>query len=37
VALSMLRRGTKLEKALVQLAERVAPARAQQTRTGRKF
>ena len=37
VALSMLRRGTKLEKALIQLADRAAPARAAQTRTGRKF
>jgi pilus assembly protein CpaE len=37
VALSMLRRGTKLEKAMTQIAERAAPARAAQTRTGRKF
>jgi len=37
VALSMLRRGTKLEKALAQLAERAAPARTAKTRTGRNF
>ena len=37
VALSMLRRGTKLEKALSQLAERAAPARAAKTKTGRNF
>lgn len=37
VALSTIRRGTKLDKALRSLADRVAPARASQTRTGRVF
>jgi len=37
VALSAIRRGSKLERSLRQLADRVAPARAAQFGTGRVF